>query len=137
MIKALTIQQPYAWAIMQSGGKNVENRSQAWKHRGPIAIHAGLQWSPRGFIEVARILDAAFRADFVTGAILGVVDLADVHTGWEGCCPPWGQRGARAHLVLENPRPLPEPIPCRGRLGLWTPPEPVLARLREFVGGGS
>jgi hypothetical protein len=57
--------------------------------------------------------------------------------GEKSCCAPWGQRGSRAHLVLENPRPLPEPIPCRGQLGLWMPPQDVLAQLEEFVGGAA
>jgi hypothetical protein len=33
------------------------------------------------------------------------------------------------HLILENPRPLAEPIPCRGALGLWTPAADVLEQL--------
>ena len=36
---ALSIRQPWAWAIMNAG-KDVENRSWATKRRGPICIHA-------------------------------------------------------------------------------------------------
>lgn len=39
-MKALTVQQPWAWAIVH-GGKDIENRTQAWSYRGPLAIHAG------------------------------------------------------------------------------------------------
>jgi hypothetical protein len=39
-MRALTVQQPWAWAIVH-GGKDVENRTQAWGYRGPLAIHAG------------------------------------------------------------------------------------------------
>lgn len=143
-MKALTIKQPYAWAIFN--GKNVENRSQAWKYRGPLAIHSGITYSRPGHDEIMEILGFCLTSSGVLkgelpnsagGAILGVVDLVDIHTGWEGCCPPWGHRGSRAHLVLENPRSLLEPTPCRGQLGLWTPPEPILTQLVEFAGGAA
>lgn len=128
-MRCLTVKQPYAWAIML-GEKAIENRSQAWKYRGPVAVHAGAVYSDQGRAEVQSILGFCPTVlGSVTGAILGVVDLVDIHEGWDGCCAPWGRRGSRAHLELANPRLLPEPIPCRGQLGLWTPPEPVLAVL--------
>jgi len=136
-IRVLTVHQPYAWAIMQPGGKNIENRSAAWKFRGALAIHAGLQWSPRGFVEISTILDYDLLLSGPAsrrGAILGVVDLVDAHREQDGCCAPWGLPDS-VHLVLENPRPLPEPIPSRGQLGLWTPPGPALAALQGFMGG--
>lgn len=104
-MKALTVQQPWAWAIVH-GGKDVENRTTAWKHRGQLAIHAGARWSDRGahsplvaraFIDnlmsqgwvpprgpdafiVTAVEDGLLPelfADF--GAITGVVNLTDVH----------------------------------------------------------
>ncbi|MBB3041199.1 hypothetical protein [Nocardioides soli] len=87
------------------------------------------------------------------GAIIGVVDLVGVHAAqsvarWPeqpACCDSrwaetsYAEHGGRTrrdvvHLVLENPRPLPEPIPCKGRLGLWTPPADVLAQLLADAG---
>ncbi|WP_256993591.1 ASCH domain-containing protein [Rhodococcus sp. 06-418-5] len=157
-MKALTVQQPWAWAIMH-GSKVIENRTQNWNYRGPLAIHAGQRWSDRG--EQSPLVSAAYqeymaslapltpgvgrwvggkmvRWVFPLGAILGVVDLVDVHPE-SGCCKPWGEaayveHGGRerrriVHLVLENPRPLAEPFPCRGALGLWTPP----AELSELI----
>lgn len=144
-MKALTVQQPWAWAIFH--GKTIENRTQQWTYRGPLAIHAGMRFSYSGSISGLvwnawnqcavpdRPLDPkAF--DF--GAILGVVDLVDVHPS-AGCCAPWGEtsyveHGGRerrqiVHLVLENPRLLPEPIPCKGALGLWTPPADIAEQL--------
>lgn len=44
-MKALTVQQPWAWAIFH--GKDIENRTQLWSYRGPLAIHAGARWSAR------------------------------------------------------------------------------------------
>ncbi|GAS94386.1 uncharacterized protein RMCC_1352 [Mycolicibacterium canariasense] len=139
-MKALTVQQPWAWAIFH--GKNIENRTQLWKYRGPLAIHAGMRWSDRG--ENSPLVRAAFRqhADDTrladeAGAIIGVVDLVDCHYT-AGCCAPWGEQGYAAasrqgrritHLVLENPRQLAEPIPCKGALGLWTPPADITEAL--------
>ncbi|HEY0889356.1 MAG TPA: hypothetical protein VGE38_07085 [Nocardioides sp.] len=153
----MTVQQPWAWAIVH-GGKDVENRTQAWSYRGPLAIHAGSRISQRG-VE-SPLIDAAFhrrphevplsdiRGCEALGAIIGVVDMVDAHWCYGdpedvGCCKPWGEveyveHGGRTrrdvvHLVLENPRPLAEPIPARGRLGLWTPEDALLAQIREQV----
>ena len=37
------------------------------------------------------------------------------------------------HLILENPRPLAEPIPCKGALGLWTPPADIVEQLQAVT----
>lgn len=151
-MRALTVQQPWASAIVEVG-KTVENRTQSWSYRGPLAVHAGLRWSERG--ESNQDLRDAFRSMhprwnggqlprwwFPMGAILGVVDLVDVHPS-AGCCAPWGEssyveHGGRerrqiVHLVLENPRLLVEPIPCKGALGLWTPPTDITERLEALT----
>lgn len=172
-MRALTVRQPYAWAIFH--GKDVENRTQAWSYRGPLAIHAGARWSDRGGrdLRVAKacasswpippcgdMLDSTARSIArhglepslypssiaLAGAIIGVVDLVDVHSAdwcWEpeGLCSPWaeasydehdgGVRHDVVHLVLANPRPLATPIPAKGRLGLWTPDAALLDRIRD------
>ncbi|RUQ07035.1 hypothetical protein D8M34_06075 [Microbacterium sp. HSID17254] len=65
------------------------------------------------------------------GAIIGVVDLVGVHH-WANClnpvrpedestwtgCSSWAEPLNAYHLVLANPRPLVEPIPYTGALGL-------------------
>lgn len=156
-MRILTVRQPWAWAIFH--GKDVENRVRniAGDFRGPIAIHAGkavFEEEGGAYPEVQRAIwsedegytptddqlwEVADDVDpddprFVYGAVLGVVDLADVHRAarhyepiegapWvmectdRPCCSPWGERETE-HLVLENPRPLSEPIPFRGALGL-------------------
>lgn len=38
-MKALSIRQPWAWAIVNAG-KRVENRTWETRYRGPILIHA-------------------------------------------------------------------------------------------------
>lgn len=162
-MKALTVQQPWAWAIMH-GGKSIENRTQLWSYRGSLAIHAGLRWSDRGARDprVNRaIADRLSQTDKITenairiaGAILGTVELVDVHHD-AGCCKPWGEHGevettrsrsnrerygtrdvshrTITHLVLKDPRPLAVPIGCTGALGLWAPPSDVLEQLHRHV----
>jgi hypothetical protein len=51
-VKALTVQQPWAWAIVH-GGKDVENRSRnlAGSYRGPVAIHAGKREDEDGYYD--------------------------------------------------------------------------------------
>lgn len=132
-MRALTVQQPWAWAIIH-GGKLVENRTTSWAYRGRLAIHAGQRLSMRGQLVIS---DAPMALTY--GAIIGTVDLVDVHPD-AGCCRPWGEstytehRGrARTnvhHLVLEDPRPC-QPIPTPGRLGLWTVPADVAAQLEQ------
>lgn len=149
-MKALTVKQPWAWAIMR-GGKSIENRSQVWSYRGPLAIHAGQAWSKVGASDLRVNAVAAATpggAQATRGAILGVVDLVDCHTAQGDCCPPWGdnpdapvgpldqiRHRAITHLVLRNPRPLAEPIPARGALGLWTPPREIVQALIEVSRG--
>lgn len=66
------------------------------------------------------------------GAFVGIVELVDVHHATQ-CravgpldpdddrhCSRWAMHGHH-HLVLADARPLREPVPTRGRLGLWTP----------------
>lgn len=149
-MRALTVQQPWAWAIVH-GGKDVENRTQPWSYRGPLAIHAGGRISERGITDplVAYGMSRATDPVLHRGAIIGLVDLVEAHhastcVDVDGAmCSPWAEssydeHGGRTrrdivHLVLERPRPLEEPIPCKGRLGLWTPPAEVLEQLQAVA----
>lgn len=143
-MKAITVQQPYAWAILH-GGKTVENRSRSVNYRGPVAIHAGTRWSDRGARD-RRVMEAATDAHrhgypapepgqasgvllpngLPMGKLIGVVDIIDCHPARPGCCDdPWCDpshdgRAIGAHIVLANARRLTEPIRARGQLGLWS-----------------
>lgn len=139
-MRILTVRQPWAWAIIH-GGKDVENRVRniAGEYRGAVAIHAAKVDDPEAWKGLVRANLAAWgRAmesplSLLGGVILGVVDLAGVHVAraaasgrmvdWDDhtppgqLCSPWAEPDAH-HLVLENPRPLLEPIPFKGALGL-------------------
>lgn len=129
-MKAISVRQPWAWLIIH-GGKTIENRTQPWAYRGPVAIHAParVDWTAFGDPRVPGPLAGCTRQhpSWRTSAIIGIADLVDAHPETRGCCPPWGEADA-IHLVLAQPRPI-TPIPCRGHLGLWTPPPPILDRL--------
>lgn len=154
-MRALTVRQPWAWAIIH-GGKDVENRTRnlAGDYRGPIAIHAGRTIDSVGFSDDQVYAAGVGRATLTFGAFIGVVDLLDVHACWTAerehgplqCCPSkWAEYsfvelrrlcelepqtlGTVTHLVLGRPRPLPEPIPARGQLGLWTPPPAIAGQI--------
>lgn len=144
-MKALTMQQPWATAIIHLG-KSPENRSRniAGGHRGTIAIHAGKRLDEAGFDDpliadgtLSRYL--AENSDVVDpfglGKVIGVANLVSVHHDSDHGpppCSPWAQRGLW-HLQLEQPRALAEPVPCRGALGLWNLPSDVLGQVLEQI----
>ena len=133
-IKALSVRQPWAWAIIY-GGKDVENRSwQAVNHgldyRGRVAIHAsktmgkGDYESDGDFIRsLAQDLPEA--RDLERGGIIGSVEIIDVV---KTHASPWffGPRG----LVLANPAPC-EFIPVKGALGFFNWRENVTDEIPE------
>jgi len=139
-MRCLTVMQPWAWQIIHQG-KNVENRSRnvVGSYRGPLAIHAGLQSDENALARLPRRAPEWVTASrvFHYGAILGVVDVVGVHRAGE-CkgtrCDQWGEPDSQ-HIVLGRPRALLTPIPCKGSLGLWTPPADVLEQLRAVTHG--
>ena len=125
---ALSVRQPWAWAIIHAG-KDIENRSwQAVNHglsvRGRIAIHAAKGMTRDEYEEAASFMATLGvtclpAADLRRGGIIGSVEVADVVSN---SASPWffGPRG----LVLRNPVACPF-VPCAGALGYfaWTPGE--------------
>lgn len=125
-MRALTIDAYWAWAIAH-GTKRVENRSWRTDYRGPLAIHAGRDTTrDRHAIDAIRTIHPASLAGWVDaheirGHVIAVCELVDVvrpddlflaegQRAW--ACGPWC-------WVLENVRPLAEPIAARGMQGLW------------------
>lgn len=148
-MKAITVHQPWAWAIIFAG-KDTENRATNFvgSHRGRIAIHAGQNYSEH-ILPAAQLgnpsdvtdpvlVDAVRRVSAATprpvlaplpgfdrGVILGTAHLVDVHPAVLGCCTsPWAQRNelVNFHLVLADPEPATDLVPLRGKLGLWDLP---------------
>jgi len=117
-MKAISIQQPWAWLIVQ-GFKDVENRTRKTNFRGEILVHASkhkptyVQW---------KIFKEAFRMEWYGkiklpdfeqmyfGGIIGKTEIIDCvsnsNSQWfEG---PYG-------YILSNSKPLPF-IPCKGQV---------------------
>lgn len=120
--KALSVRQPWAWAIIHAG-KDIENRSwqavnYGLKVRGRIAIHASKGITQREYQEAAEFMASIGvtcppSAELIRGGIIGSVHVDDVVTESDSL---WffGPRG----LVLSEPRAC-EPIPSVGALGYF------------------
>jgi hypothetical protein len=161
-MRALTVRPPWSWAIA-CGGKTVENRGWPARYRGLIAIHGGARsrWDPDGqespLIREAWAARARSRPEahnsicvlkkttdwMAFGAVVAVAELTACHrpmecwTLTEDMCSDWAAEG-QFHWVLANIRPLAEPVPCKGALGLWRLPEDVEKLVREqLVNTGS
>jgi hypothetical protein len=125
VMKALTVRQPYANAIVH-GEKRTENRSQRTHYRGALLIHAAL--APHGSGVASAELGGDGWPD-QRGAIIGVAELADCHRATDSCCTPWGFTGYW-HWQLGKVTALAQPVPAKGKLGLWTPDDDVLAAVQ-------
>lgn len=124
-MKALTIRQPWAGAIAHQT-KRVENRT--WKlpakhHGARTLIHAGAE-RDRDAIVYGSHLD-------VYSAVVAVATLTDCHWSDDGtCCGPWGFFKAY-HWTLTDVVTLTEPVPAKGRLGIWTPDADLIAAVQN------
>lgn len=145
-MRALTVKPPWSHAIAK-GTKRVENRSwpaPAFALRTVIAIHAGKGFDWGAQFPPGLTIEWAAPEDCSLGAVVAVARLADCHPSaecmdlpphvagpgqWEGCSP-WAIRG-EYHWQLVHVQALPEPVPCRGALGLWRLPEDVEKAIRE------
>lgn len=131
-MKALTLWRPWPAMIIhvpEAQAKRVENRG--WRppsgligHR--IAIHAGEHLDHRALAECRYMLGDAAPTDAQCLA-KGIVGTAVV----KGVCTQADMRWFVGPFgwILTDVVTLPEPIPCKGRQGLWTVPPEIAARL--------
>jgi hypothetical protein len=132
-MKSLTVRQPWAWAISQ-GQKTIENRTWNTNFRGQLAIHAAARKDREEAFARVYELTGAYVLKSDESAIVAVVDVVDV-CALQGpvreCgCGDWAIAGQN-HWRLANARALAEPVPCKGRLGLWNLPADVEAAVRQ------
>jgi len=140
-MKVLTMIQPWATFLVL---RVTQHETRTWKtgYRGPLAIHAGLtvdKAACREQLVRSRLDLLGYSADTLpTGVILAACRIAD-------CVRIVDNNGAFAvmedgrtiggidakiggyipgHYLWEirNMSPLPEPIPAKGKLGLWEYP---------------
>jgi hypothetical protein len=122
---ALTVRQPWAWAIV-AGHKDVENRRWSTPYRGPLLIHASRRAAPEDWLkELRRLLDrgTAIPEQFEYGAVIGVVELRSIG---RDSASVWALPGLQ-HWQLGRARTL-APIPTLGALGLFRPGAPFRRR---------
>ncbi len=111
-MKALSIQQPWAWAIV-NGFKDIENRSWNTKYRGRFLVHASAAFDKKGLAWIRCNVGVPVPEKFQQGGIVGAVDLVDVVTVSKS---RWffGPKG----FVLERGQAM-NFRPCKGKLGFW------------------
>lgn len=113
-MKVLSLQQPYATAVMQ-GLTHLECRGTPLRYRGPLLIHAA---TIRATTRRCRAYPGLTPDTLPYGAILGVVEAVGCIPDHDGCGYEW---------FFANPRPLPKPVPCTGVGNLWeSPPDLIL-----------
>ncbi len=124
-MKALSIRQPWAWAIVHAG-KDIENRSWPTRLRGQFLVHAAKGVTRDEYDEAADFIHGVLNpgpgafslsvphfGELKRGGIIGSVELVHcVSSHWS----PWfcGPHG----FVLANPEPLPFRR-MQGKLGFF------------------
>jgi hypothetical protein len=142
-IRGLSLTQPWASAVAL-GHKKVETRSFRVSYRGPIAIHASKAF-PREAQEFAITERDRGRCvgQLPLGQIVAIANLVDckptedVAAELSGLERLYGNyTPGRWAWFLANIECVPSPIPCRGALGLWQVPAPVIRELPVFYESG-
>ena len=119
---ALSVRQPWAWAIIHAG-KDIENRD--WRRpnpgltfRGRTCIHASAGMTRREYESAADFMaelnvPCPPPAELDRGGLIGMVDVVDIVRDDDS---PWFV--GRLGLVLRGAVPL-DFIPCAGALGFF------------------
>jgi hypothetical protein len=122
---ALSIRQPWAWAIINAG-KDVENRDWPTRFRGPVCIHAAKGMTAAEFNDFMRTIHhVSLTRPFPKGTMVpdppsllrgGIIGTAEIVDCVEASDSPWffGRYG----FVLRNARPV-DFIPVKGALGFF------------------
>ena len=155
-MKSLTLTQPWA-SLVAIEAKRFETRSWRPRHLGPIAIHAAKEipdWVPDA-VEASPAMrhhleERGWSLDELPrGAVIAVARLEWAEPTTSLGLPDMLVRLGGPHefalgdygpgrwaWYLDNVRPLPEPVPAQGGLGLWewTPPAGGLAPIAETEG---
>ncbi len=115
-MKAISIQQPWAWLIV-NGHKDIENRTWKSNFKGRVLIHAGKKLDmdfPWDHLAV-NYPKCPIRPNYpvLTGGIVGEATIIDCveESESEWFNGPYG-------FVLKDARPLPF-APCKGSLGFF------------------
>ena len=126
-MKAISIRQPWAWAIVTIG-KDIENRNWPTRYRGPVLVHASSGCTQREYLAakefILEAVDERFKGQgivfpswksIVKGGIIGQVEITDCV---EESDSPWfvGRYGFK----LANPKHH-RFVKCKGTTFFFTP----------------
>jgi len=144
-MKALTLRRPWPVAIFYLNPefrKDIENRPKKPPQSvvgQRIAIHSGKRFEPNVFEKWLQIIEPNPNKTFALlcrwqelSQIQGIVGTIVV----TGVCEPehidsrWAT-GPEC-LILSEPRPLSEPILCKGKQGYWNVPPEIEARIKRL-----
>jgi hypothetical protein len=135
-VQAMSVQQPWAFAIAR-GGKSVSNQSLPSAYRGPLLIHASMRvdlkacdspliqaagWDPRDPLATIGAIIAVAELDHVCSAAVGNAPCD---------CGPWAAPGLH-HWHLTGIRALPRPIVALGRTELWQPSPTLITEVETM-----
>jgi len=127
-MKILTVHEPWAWSFFDfaSECKDIENRSRATKHRGPLAVHVSRkQLKAVKLDEIDEFIACAVGSLFspvsipprdaaLRGHVIGVVDVVDCVRDSPS---RWAMPGYY-HWCVTNPRRV-RPVPIVGQQGMF------------------
>jgi hypothetical protein len=130
-LRAITVRQPWAWAIVM-GYKDVENRRRPTDKRGPLLIHAAQLMDPKGFQFLWELgLHTKLPRDLPQGALVGEVRLVDCRYGYKS---DWSVPG-NWQWIFASPKEFKSPLWCQGAQGFFVPDVsgPALGQTRRHA----
>ena len=119
-METISIQQPWAWLIVNAHGKDIENRTRwNYKHTGRVRIHAGknIDNDPSRFPRQRELIDTLgikIPDNLPTGCIVGEATITGTVTESDS---PWFE--GKTGIKLADPLAYADPIPCKGMLGIF------------------
>lgn len=130
-MKALSIKQPWAWAICNLPDefkKDIENRTWNTNYRGEFLVHASKSFDDAGYERMKWYLNMLkykgaipLKNEFVFGSLIGKTTLVDVT---QKARSRWfeGEYGFK----LANTVAFEKPIPYKGQLSFFTVAEEII-----------
>lgn len=127
-MKVVSIIEPWA-SLIKEKVKYIETRSWKTNYRGKIYIHASLKKVQKNTEIINNLINLLKDKDFKYGHIIAEANLVDCiymdeeflskikENNQEYICGEYSL--GRYAWVLENIKPLKEPIQAKGSLGLW------------------
>lgn len=127
-MKVVSIIEPWA-SLIKEKVKYIETRSWKTNYRGKIYIHASLKKVPKKDERINNLISLLKDKDFKYGHIIAEATLVDCiymdeeflskikNNNQEYICGEYSL--GRYAWVLEDIKPLKEPIKAKGSLGIW------------------